>query len=70
MLCPVFGTRQSPVWSNLSCECNFLEILASQISKLLIIPYVCGVEAVWLKRKFTVPTIMCILLVIVGVGIV
>jgi solute carrier family 35 protein E3 len=41
-----------------------------QIAKLLIIPFVCVVELVWLKRRFTGPVIGSVLTVIIGVGIV
>lgn len=42
----------------------------AQISKLMIIPFVCFVEAFWLKRKFTIPIISCVLVVIAGVAVV
>ncbi len=41
-----------------------------QIAKLLIIPFVCGVEWVWLGRRFTASVIASILVVVVGVAIV
>ena len=41
-----------------------------QVAKLLIIPFVCVVELVWLKRRFTGPVIGSVLTVIIGVGIV
>jgi hypothetical protein len=56
-------------------ECDTLHLLPThlspvQISKLLIIPFVVLVEAVWLKKRFTIPVIFCVLTVILGVGIV
>jgi solute carrier family 35 protein E3 len=41
-----------------------------QVSKLLIIPFVCCVEALWQKRPVTLPVLGAILLVLFGVGIV
>lgn len=41
-----------------------------QISKLMIIPFVCFMEAFWMKRKFTLPIIASVLVVIAGVAIV
>ncbi|KAG2427131.1 hypothetical protein HXX76_012641 [Chlamydomonas incerta] len=41
-----------------------------QISKLLIIPFVCLVEFVWFNRAFTVPMVGSILVVVVGVAVV
>lgn len=41
-----------------------------QIAKLLIVPFVCGVEMVWLKKRFSMPVLGCIAAVLVGVGIV
>ncbi len=41
-----------------------------QIAKLLIIPFTCGVELVWLKRTFTPAVIGSIVAVIMGVGVV
>lgn len=41
-----------------------------QVAKLLVIPFVCLVEALWLKRHFRTPIIMSIVVVVVGVGIV
>jgi solute carrier family 35 protein E3 len=41
-----------------------------QIAKLLIIPFVCIVELVWLKKTFTVPVILSVVTVIAGVAIV
>lgn len=42
--------------------------VALQVAKLLVIPFVCGVEAVWFKRKFNTATIMSIMAVMVGVA--
>ncbi|MEW5316716.1 MAG: hypothetical protein WDW38_008068 [Sanguina aurantia] len=41
-----------------------------QISKLLIIPFVCLIEYVWLGKKFTTLTTMAIITVVSGVAIV
>ncbi|KXZ46534.1 hypothetical protein GPECTOR_42g741 [Gonium pectorale] len=41
-----------------------------QISKLLIIPFVCLVEYIWFKRRFTPYTVLSILVVVAGVAIV
>jgi hypothetical protein len=41
-----------------------------QISKLLIIPFVCVVEATWHKRRYTLPVLGSIVVVICGVAIV
>lgn len=41
-----------------------------QISKLLIIPFVCLVEFIWLRRRFTAPTVLAIVIVVTGVAIV
>jgi solute carrier family 35 protein E3 len=41
-----------------------------QIAKLLIIPFVCAVELLWMGRRFTAPILASIGLVIVGVAIV
>lgn len=43
---------------------------ALQIAKLLIIPFVCLVEKLWLKRTFTSFSIFSIGLVVSGVSIV
>ncbi len=42
----------------------------SQISKLLIIPFVCVVEAVWLKRRYTTAVLASMVVVVFGVGVV
>jgi hypothetical protein len=36
----------------------------------MIIPFVCFVEAFWLKRKFTLPIVASVLVVIGGVAVV
>jgi solute carrier family 35 protein E3 len=41
-----------------------------QIAKLLIIPFVCVVELVWMKRQFTPRVVCSILTVVAGVAIV
>mgnify|MGYP001807173592 CR=1 FL=1 len=41
-----------------------------QISKLLIIPFVCLVEFAWFNRTFTGPMVGSILVVVVGVAVV
>lgn len=41
-----------------------------QVAKLLIIPFVCIVEFVWLQRSFDTATVASILTVVFGVGIV
>ena len=41
-----------------------------QVAKLLIIPFVCGVERVWLGRRFTPAVTAAVGVVIVGVAIV
>lgn len=41
-----------------------------QVSKLLIIPFVCLVEYIWLRRRFTVPAVISILIVVAGVAVV
>jgi len=41
-----------------------------QISKLMIIPFVCVMEAYWMKRKFTLPIIASVVVVIAGVAVV
>lgn len=43
---------------------------ALQISKLLQVPFVCLVEATWLRRRFTLPVMLAVLMVIMGVGVV
>jgi hypothetical protein len=50
----------------LLCHCCCCLIL--QVAKLLVIPFVCGVEAVWFKRRFNTATIMSIMAVMVGVA--
>lgn len=50
------------------CTTNLFTLL--QIAKLLIIPFVCLVELFWLRRTFTPQTVMSILVVILGVGVV
>lgn len=41
-----------------------------QVAKLLIIPFVCGVEAVWLGRRFPARVVAAIAVVVVGVALV
>eukprot|EP00955_Chlamydomonas_euryale_P017901 190732-Chlamydomonas_euryale.AAC.8 len=41
-----------------------------QIAKLLIIPFVCVVEFVWMNRTFRPPVIGSILTVVLGVAVV
>ncbi|KAG1664241.1 hypothetical protein FOA52_003494 [Chlamydomonas sp. UWO 241] len=41
-----------------------------QIAKLLIIPFVCVVELVYMRRKFNTPTTLSILTVVAGVAVV
>lgn len=41
-----------------------------QIAKLLLAPFVCVVEIVWLRKRFPTPVLMCIGVVLVGVAIV
>lgn len=41
-----------------------------QVAKLLIIPFVCLVEKMWLGREFTSSAVTSILVVILGVTIV
>ena len=41
-----------------------------QIAKLLIIPFVCGVERIWLGRRFSREVTAAIATVVIGVGIV
>lgn len=41
-----------------------------QVAKLLIIPFVCIVELVWLKKTFTLPVVASVLTVVTGVAIV
>lgn len=53
-----------------TCKLLLTALSLLQISKLLIIPFVCGMEAVWLKRPMTLPVLAAISLVILGVGIV
>ncbi len=43
---------------------------ATQISKLLIIPFVCLVEALWFGKRFTLPLVLSILVVVAGVAVV
>jgi solute carrier family 35 protein E3 len=50
--------------------CTYHLFMSSQIAKLLIIPFVCLVELFWLRRTFTPQTVMSILVVILGVGVV
>ena len=45
-------------------------LVTHQIAKLLIIPFVCGVELVWMGRRFTPPVVASIMLVILGVAVV
>ncbi|GFR45742.1 hypothetical protein Agub_g7158 [Astrephomene gubernaculifera] len=79
-----FGKRASMPWkdcivfaivASISIASLNLSLLVNsvgfyQISKLLIIPFVCLVEYLWFKRKFTLPTVLCILVVVAGVAIV
>lgn len=39
-----------------------------QVAKLLVIPFVCMVEAVWFGRRFNTATLLSIMTVIVGVA--
>jgi solute carrier family 35 protein E3 len=41
-----------------------------QVAKLLIIPFVCGVEAVWLGRRFPARVVAAIAVVVLGVALV
>ncbi|WIA15634.1 hypothetical protein OEZ85_002261 [Tetradesmus obliquus] len=41
-----------------------------QVAKLLVIPFVCGVEAVWMGRRFNNAIMLAIATVMVGVGVV
>lgn len=41
-----------------------------QIAKLLIIPFVCLVERLWLQRRFSKPVMASVLVVVLGVAIV
>ncbi|KAF8060365.1 URGT2 [Scenedesmus sp. PABB004] len=41
-----------------------------QVAKLLVIPFVCCVEAGWMGRRFNVATLCCIATVIAGVAVV
>lgn len=42
----------------------------TQIAKLLIIPFVCLVEYVWLGRRFTPRVVAAVATVVVGVALV
>lgn len=45
-----------------------LRLAAVQVAKLLVIPFVCMVEAVWFNRRFNTATLLSILTVIFGVA--
>lgn len=49
---------------------TYVVFSCTQVAKLLIIPFVCAVEAVCLGRRFTAATICCIVTVVVGVAVV
>eukprot|EP00798_Chlamydomonas_sp_ICE-L_P006665 gene6665-3330_t len=53
---------------------NFSLLLNSvgfyQIAKLTLAPFVCAVEIIWIGKRFSVPVLMSIAMVLVGVGIV
>ncbi len=44
--------------------------IKTQVAKLLVIPFVCAVEAAWLGRRFNMATLTSIVTVIVGVAVV
>jgi hypothetical protein len=44
--------------------------IRSQVSKLLIIPFVCIVEGVWHRRRYTIWVLCSIFLVVIGVAVV
>jgi len=75
------GTLLFPLWASYPASllgpCAHSSHAASralpprtQISKLMIIPFVCFMEAFWMKRKFTLPIIASVMVVIAGVAIV
>ncbi|KAG1652610.1 hypothetical protein FOA52_008351 [Chlamydomonas sp. UWO 241] len=41
-----------------------------QIAKLLLAPFVCAVESMFMGKRFSVPVLVCILVTLLGVGIV
>jgi solute carrier family 35 protein E3 len=43
---------------------------ALQIAKLLIIPFVCVVELLYMRKRFSAPVVASIAVVIIGVAIV
>ena len=47
-----------------------MPMAVAQIAKLLIIPFVCGVESVWLGKIFSRSVIGSIMVVVSGVAIV
>lgn len=47
-----------------------LDCCATQIAKLLIIPFVCAVEHFWLGKVFSRSVIASVLVVVAGVAIV
>jgi solute carrier family 35 protein E3 len=54
----------------LHCSVPAVPAAFVQVAKLLVIPFVCGVEAVWMGRKFSNGTLLAIATVMVGVGVV
>ena len=44
--------------------------MPAQVAKLLVIPFVCMIECWWLKRVFTRPVILSVVLVVAGVAVV
>lgn len=66
-------THEQRATAQAHLHCSYLLnvlALASQIAKLLIVPFVCLVERFWLQRHFSRPVIASILVVVAGVGIV
>ncbi|KAG2433591.1 hypothetical protein HYH02_012522 [Chlamydomonas schloesseri] len=68
--CLVFAVIASVSIASLNLSLLVNSVGFYQISKLLIIPFVCLVEYVWFARTFTAPMVLSILVVVVGVAIV
>jgi hypothetical protein len=65
----VDGHQRTTGQQHLNC-CFVFDLLLTQVAKLLVIPFVCGVEAVWMGRRFSNGTLLAIATVMAGVGIV
>ncbi|KAG2491545.1 hypothetical protein HYH03_010116 [Edaphochlamys debaryana] len=68
--CLIFAVVASVSIASLNLSLLVNSVGFYQISKLLIIPFVCLVEYLWFKRRFTLMTVLSILVVVAGVAIV